>query len=99
MQRFLIAGIAAFIAVLLLLGLAVGDAFGHSFYPAECCSDRDCAPYPRVLVKESPEGYTLATGEFIERKRARFSPDGDFHLCRLESTQAILCFFVPNNGS
>lgn len=95
-----IAWILAVLAALFLsLGWLSGDAFGHSFYPPECCSDRDCAPYPRVLVKESPEGYTLATGEFIERKRARFSPDGDFHLCRLEVTQKILCFFVPNNGS
>jgi len=98
-MRAIIAVAVLCAAFLLFMWGVVGDAWGHGWYPPECCSDRDCAPYPRVLVKESAEGYTLATGEFIDRKRAKFSPDGDFHLCRLESTQAILCFFVPNNGS
>lgn len=95
----LLRAIAAGIAILLLLGWLLGDAHGHSWYPPECCSDRDCAPFPRNLVKETPEGYALATGEFVERRKAKFSPDGDFHLCRSETTQIILCFFVPNNGS
>lgn len=99
MTRFLAAAAAILAALLFFVFAFFGDAHGHSFYPAECCSDRDCAPYPSNLVKEMPAGYALATGEFIERKRVRFSPDGAFHLCRHEATQLILCFFVPNNGS
>ena len=94
------AAIGAILAGLLLFVFSfLGSAHSHSFYPVECCSDRDCAPYPSSLVTETPAGYALETGEFIERKRVRFSPDGGFHLCRHEATRLILCFFVPNNGS
>ncbi len=78
MTRFLAATGAILAALLLFVFLFFGDAHGHSFYPAECCSDRDCAPYPSSLVTETPAGYALASGEFIERKRVRFSPDGSF---------------------
>ena len=83
----------------ILFVLAMQSAVrSHSWYPAECCSDRDCAPYPSEQVTESAAGFTLAGGEFIPRSTARFSPDGDYHVCRNPHTQALICFFVPNRG-
>lgn len=95
----ILAAIGIIALVLLALDLVIGDAFGHDWYPASCCSDRDCGPLSRDLVTETPAGYTLSTGEFIDRKRVKFSPDGEFHICRFGETQQIICFFVPNNGS
>lgn len=95
MKRWLL----AFVLLLAFDVFMLSGVFAHEWYPMECCHDKDCAPYPSDQVKETPNGYTLATGEFIARKAVRFSPDGHFHLCRHESTNTILCFFVPNNGS
>lgn len=68
----------------------------HSWYPAECCSDKDCAPYPSSDVRETVDGFHIvSTGEFVARHQARVSPDGDYHLCRLELSQALICFFAP----
>jgi hypothetical protein len=72
-------------------------AQAHSWYPLECCSERDCAPLDARKVTETEAGYLLDTGEFIERKKARFSPDEDFHICRFPSG-GVICFFVPNRG-
>jgi hypothetical protein len=75
------------------------DASGHSWYPRECCSDRDCAPYASENVKHVAHGFRLHTGEFIHQNQARISPDGAYHLCRSEYTHQILCFFYPPPGS
>lgn len=77
--------------------LLTTPAWAHGWYPRECCSDRDCAPLNASHVKESGLGYLLDTGEFIERKKAKFSPDEDFHICRFPSG-GLICFFVPNRG-
>jgi hypothetical protein len=77
----------------------IGHARSHDWYPWECCSDRDCAPIEASDVDEKAEGFTIkSTGEFIERSRVRVAPDDQFHLCRNQSTNAIICFFQPNRG-
>lgn len=80
--------------------LAITRADAHSWYPVECCHDRDCAPVKSSDVEEGPDGYFYRlTGEFIARKNTRVSMDEDFHLCRNEHTNLILCFFVPSRGA
>jgi hypothetical protein len=89
---------AAFLTSVFLLVLS-GVSHSHSWYPWECCSDRDCNQINDSDVKETQEGFTyLPSGEFIERQSVKFSQDEHFHLCRNQSTQRIVCFFIPDRG-
>lgn len=64
----------------------------HSWYPYECCSDRDC--HPVKSVKEVPNGYQ-AEGIFFPKSLAKPSQDGDFHVCYNPATKKPLCIFIP----
>lgn len=84
-------------------------AFSHSWYPADCCSDRDCWPTGEDAdakepeVKVVPGGYVTHDGHFVAEKDTRPSKDGRFHVCRysgvrengLISTSKGICLFVP----
>lgn len=92
------------LAVFLLL---VGPAVAHSFYPYECCSDRDCYPVDAGKVTEGKGGWTLEDGTFIRYSEARPSPDNRFHVCRREDGKGALirldkqpaCFWAPMGAS
>lgn len=88
------------LAVVLMAG-ACGVALPHSFYDAECCSDRDCAPMPESETpKPLPGGsWLLNTGEVVERAKVKWSPDGRYHLCRMPGGTHIFCLYVPPMGS
>lgn len=82
------------------VGFFIQPAQAHSFYDAACCSDKDCAPVHFSTIQEKPEGfYVLPQGDFIERGKERFSPDGDWHVCRSETSGRLLCIYVPGRGS
>ncbi|TCR69679.1 hypothetical protein [Bosea sp. BK604] len=99
--------IAALVA-LALLSLVSGAA-AHSWYPYDCCSDRDCWPMgvdadarepdPRIV----PGGYLTHDGIFVAERDTRPSRDGRFHVCRrggaaagsVISTSQGVCLFVP----
>lgn len=88
----------AMIAVAMLLH-AYSAARAHSWYPPQCCSDRDCFPLADSAVKKVPGGYQLTdTHEFISDAEAREGRDDSFHMCRNPSG-VILCFFRPHNGT
>lgn len=94
-------------AVILLIALIPGLASAHSFYPLECCSDRDCYPVPVERVKTVPGGWLVEGGTFIAYGEARPSPDGRFHICRREDGKGGLitipgkpaCFWAPMGAS
>lgn len=82
-------------------------AAAHSWYPYECCSEKDCFPVSISEVKISPAGYTLADGTLIEFREARASPDEKFHVCRRQDGKGPLirmhqkpaCFWAPMGAS
>lgn len=79
-----------------------GPAGAHSWYPAWCCSERDCRELVEAkgeTVLETPAGWQLWDGRIVHRKEAKPSPDNHFHLCEEQMTRAIICFFVPPGGS
>lgn len=104
-----LAAIAA--AVAFCVELASLPARAREWYPAECCSDRDCwvagiggaEPEPRA----SPSGWVLGDGTLVPYHEARPSPDGKFHVCRHGgSTQGAVvraldrpCLWVPMGAS
>lgn len=84
-----------------ILFLNGSQAMAHSWYPFECCSDRDCrelAEEKGETVSETPDGWQLWDGRIIARGIARPSPDKKFHLCETES-KTIICFFAPPGAS
>lgn len=93
-------------AILALLALT-GPAFAHSWYPFECCSEKDCFPVPVSDVRVVPGGWTLSDGTMIEHAEARPSPDGQFHVCRRQDGTGPLirmhkkpaCFWAPIEAS
>jgi hypothetical protein len=99
MKRFLIAGIAAFIAVCALL--VVGVARAHDWYDAACCSNKDCAPIPDSDVADLGEGgfYIHSRKEHIAFKDTRQGKDDQYHLCVNQQTGARLCFYRKYSGS
>jgi hypothetical protein len=94
------------IAIIALLA-APALLHAHSWYPFECCSDRDCFPVAVEDVQVSAEGYTLADGTFISFKETRPSPDGQYHVCRRQDGKGAVirmhkkpaCFWAPVVGS
>lgn len=79
-----------------------GVAVPHSWYPPECCSDRDCKPLAAAFIpKPLPGGdWLLTTGEVVPRAKVKWSPDGFYHLCKLEwEPFTTYCLFVPPQGS
>lgn len=87
--------------VLLILALAFGPAWGHSFYSAHCCDGQDCAPYPHERVTYSPAGYRVIMPDgyqvLVPTGDPRIIPqnhDPDYHLCEYP-TGTIRCLYVP----
>jgi hypothetical protein len=90
------------------------SALAHSFYPAECCSDRDCWPMGNAPDAKEPEpqftrvGWKLSDGSIIAFNQTRPSPDGRFHVCRhagslngsvIRPHSRPVCLFTPQQGS
>lgn len=68
----------------------------HSWYPPECCSDRDCHAVPHSEVRLVPGGYSYR-GEFIPEAKARIGKDADYHVCFYPEGK-LICFFKPYSG-
>lgn len=100
--------IAALVGLALLACAPAASA--HSWYPYDCCSDRDCWPMgvdadarepdPRIV----PGGYLTHDGIFVAERDTRPSRDGRFHVCRaggaltgavITPSQRPVCLFVP----
>lgn len=87
--------------------------FAHSWYPWECCSDRDCWPMGDDADAKEPEpkivpgGYLTHDGIFVSEKHVRQSRDGRYHICRHQGNpkngmitkETGACLFVPSSGS
>ena len=44
MARVLVGGAVIALAIALLVGILIGRAASHEWYPTECCSGHDCTP-------------------------------------------------------
>jgi hypothetical protein len=74
----------------------------HDWYPAWCCSDKDCRALSEEkgeTALEGPDGWRLWDGRLASRGSAKQSPDKKFHLCEEPTTKAIICFFAPPGSS
>jgi hypothetical protein len=83
-------------ALIWLLGTSASAA--HGWYPAWCCSERDCRELSEEkgeTVLEAQDGWHLWDGRLVARGIAKPSPDRKFHICEEPTTGAIICFFAP----
>lgn len=77
------------------------QAHSHSWYPKECCSDRDCAP--ATDIKHIDAHHIQATNKFgtaIYPKRTwKHSKDCSYHSCLASNaftkTKMPLCLLIP----
>lgn len=77
----------------------------HSWYPMECCSEKDCEIIEDGKVIDMPEGYLFPNGQTVPHNMVRRSPDGKYHWCLLSGTGSIIksedkyCVFIPFGDS
>lgn len=82
--------------------MLVSPAAAHSWYPATCCGDRDCAAISDDMVTPVPGGYDVhaivdgtAVNGFVPNSQAKPAREGgEYHLC-LKPDRSIRCFFYP----
>lgn len=96
------------IRLALVLALLSSQAVAHSWYPYECCSDKDCEMVAAKDIKRDDTSWVLPNGERIPFENARESPDAEFHWCRYTNgkTDPIIkpvgkapCLWVPGGGA
>jgi hypothetical protein len=108
------------IVVLVVVALLLSALFwpaparAHSWYPQDCCSDRDCWPMGTDADAREPDptpekgGWVTHDGKFVPESETRPSKDGRFHICRSDGTltgeviwpsRAPFCLFVPRPSS
>lgn len=73
----------------------VADVWGHSWYPRECCSDKDCAPIDASRVRLTNSGYMIDEKFHVEFKGAKLSPDEHYHACFPGRGLQLGCFWAP----
>lgn len=74
--------------------LLLSPAYPHSWYPPNCCSDRDCAPLDQKRVRQTADGYFIDEKYFVPHAKVMIPFDGALHGC-FSSTGALVCFFAP----
>ena len=74
----------------------------HSWYPNECCADKDCHPVPCDEISEGENGAMHWKNLIFEGSQIRTSPDGECHVCHLlhEGRPVIpICVFTQKKPS
>lgn len=67
----------------------------HSWYPAECCSDKDCFPVECNKITETQYGLRYQDKE-IRKEQVKPSQDELCHVCINNSN--LRCMFIPRNS-
>jgi hypothetical protein len=88
----------ALVAILFIVG---GSAWGHSFYDRECCSNQDCEPVSAVAYVASDSSRlpvmvvttSHGTRPVTPHTSIRESKDGRMHGCIFG--EFLLCLYVP----
>ena len=88
-------------AVALLTIGAAGPLSAHSWYPKDCCSDRDCMPADAIGIDHHGDRFVMAGDLRIwvpHGFAVRPSQDGRIHICfHVDDHKFLmpLCLFLP----
>ena len=66
----------------------------HSWYPLECCSEKDCQPVACKDLLEQADGSFLYQGMKFTKDMIKPSLDQFCHVCFLEGAKTPLCIFI-----
>jgi len=71
----------------------------HSWYPSECCSERDCYPINCSEVKKINGGYDYK-GIFFSNNQVKQTPEDQVgcHACSHLDREYGICLFLPRAG-
>lgn len=87
------------------LMLFSGAATAHSWYPKECCHDKDCRPVPCAELSYRDKDVVWRKHIYFSGPMVKESKDGECHVCVNEGLTANiipyqpLCVFVPQATS
>jgi len=99
MGKMTIVYTAVFLLACLVLGVLVGSAKAHDWFPKECCSGQDCKAYSG-LPRRIGDGYLLNDGRTVPMSRVRNDgqqTDDRWYLCE-STSKHIYCLFPPPGG-
>lgn len=94
-------------AALLLLLKLCAPAFGHSWYPGQCCSGFDCRPIDGREVDTREGGFYIHESRelipYSDPRIRKTPPEGDdlFHRCSKggKPDGETICLYIPNWGA
>jgi len=81
--------------------LLVGILLVHSWYPIECCTDKDCRPVPCEQIEKLGDGFvwlehSTKQKHYFPKNRLQPSQDDVCHVCVSPKTwPSGICLFVP----
>lgn len=86
---------------LLIVGALSRPARSHSWYDADCCSDRDCEPVGAItFVASDPKSVpvmvvttSFGTKPVTPETKIRESKDGRMHACIYQGK--LICLYLP----
>lgn len=92
--------VARLVLAFVLSTIALHWAFGHSWYPSDCCSEGDCIETTWQDVAEVDGGAWIYYPKGIEFKgsQIRQSPDGKYHVCYDQESYKPRCIFIIRPG-
>jgi hypothetical protein len=82
--------------------LLAGLILVHSWYPNECCADKDCHPVPCDEISEDENGAMHWKYLIFDGSQIRTSPDHECHVCHLlEEGRPVtpICIFTQKKPS
>ena len=95
-------GLCVIIVLALIIVVALArPAKSHSWYDADCCSDRDCEPVSAIAyVASDPQSVpvmvvttSFGTKPVTPRTKIRESKDSRMHACIYQG--ALICLYMP----
>lgn len=87
--------VAALVGILILVIGTSTVVLPHSFYPHECCHDKDCEALTANRIESVAGGYLIDGLLYVPERDARSSPDGRYHGCFPGNKTTVRCFWRP----
>jgi hypothetical protein len=72
-------------------------ALAHSWYPYECCSNRDCHPVACEALIDGPDGSLRYGRTVFLKQQIRPSQDGDCHVCINQYGNGLCAFILQGS--